>query len=316
MRTRSQALRNRTTTRDDRIVALYAQELTLPEIARRLRSSIDTARMVLKERGVRRRRKTDAWSELRARNDYIVEAYKGGIPLAEIAQEANLSIDGVLFILKVRGVARDRTQRQQRENRARDLKIAAAYRRGKTIKEAGAEVGLGFGGAREALLRLKVPIRTSGVGRKLPEQERWKEMRRKIAAAAELYTRDGLTTAEIGRRLGFQAHTVSKNLRRMGIPIRTGKSTLTEPQVHRIREELIEKKATPRKLAEKYGMSTSAIRDIGKGVSWGEVAWRTKKRYVPKGAGKAKGKKGNGKKVGKRRKASPARKAGGKRGRR
>lgn len=285
---RSERLRLKTAARDDRIVKFYAEELTLPQVARLVRSSIDTVRMVLEERGIARRRRTDAWVGLQARNDMIVEAYKAGTPLAQIAENARLSVDGVIFMLKVRGIARNRSRQRQRTNRARDLKIAAAYRNGKTIKEAGVVVGLGFGGARDALLRLKVPIRTSGVGRKLPEQDRWKKLRRKIAAAKELYTVRGLSTKEIGQRLGIQPNTISKNFKRMGIKIRTGKSTITPEQVQRIRDQLVRRHETPQSLAREYRMSESAIRDIGTGESWPHIPWRTTRRYVPQNSGGAK----------------------------
>ncbi len=287
MSPRSERLRLKTAPRDDRIVRFYAEELTLPQVARLLRSSIDTVRMVLKERGIPRRRRTDAWVGLPARNDMIVEAYKAGTPLARIAENARLSVDGVIFMLKVRGVARNRFRQRQRTNRPRDLKIAAAYRNGKTIREAGAVVGLGFGGARDALLRLKVPIRTSGVGRKLPEQDRWKKMRRKIAAGAQLYTVRGLSTKEIGRRLGIQPNTISKNFKRMGLKIRHGKSRITPEQVQRIRDQLVRRHETPQSLAREYRMSEASIRAIGTGKSWQHVPWRTTRRYVPKNSGVA-----------------------------
>src|SRR5438105_4096182 len=79
-------LRAKTAPRDDRIVQFYTEGLTLVQVSRALHTSIDTARMVLNERGIARRRKTDEDPALKIRNDFIVEAYQKGRPLTEIAK--------------------------------------------------------------------------------------------------------------------------------------------------------------------------------------------------------------------------------------
>lgn len=219
------------TTTDWRSVALsaYANGENIKAIAQMTCKSWNTVATVLDEHGVRRiRRPGQQWQ---GNEKALVADYRAGMRLADVATGHGCTKGTASMILRRHGVALRTKEDYKPQPTDSDWDAAAhAYASGETLSTVARRLHVYEGRLREHLVRRGVPIRQ-------PRSDGVNWTKERVDQVVYWYVHDGLSRAEIGRRMRNSTHSVTALLIRLDItPAHRGsgrrqRGYLSEPRI-------------------------------------------------------------------------------------
>lgn len=275
--------------RNDRIVRLYRDGLSLHQVAPKVGMTWSGVLQVLVRRGVARRSSADLGKANKARDDRIIALYRRGMPCRAIAPMVGLSSVGVQQVLVRRGEPRkppgwypspDRESWKRYRDRVEEVKHLYDTGPGTSAVDLARKIGMAPGTVRKHLVAMGVDVRDGGGRGSLNV-----ETARRI--------KQGLVEGEPFEKLGLR-HGVGRSVvaaiarghtwKHVPWPVEGGyiprhTTKLTEAKARRIKAELVDGRMSFTELARRYGVTTSTINAVATGRTWRDAPWPDHRRY-------------------------------------